>query len=270
MRTSFDGLRRPAVHVHAAAAHGLRGKRARLGQARGPEPLVDADRGRRLGHQRLCSHAVTVLELETPHGPARAHLQPVDEPLGALMLGHGAGGGVQARDITTAASAANANGFSVALIEQPYRVAGRRSPAPASQLDAAWIAIAEQLSERAAPEPAAHHGRAFRGSKSRVPNRPRRPTRWACSASPSRSTLHSARTRPPSARAGIDELDMVHVPALVVQGVNDRFGMPPATHNRIVAQIKGDHRLQSDLSAIATAVDAWLPQVLRAWAATRA
>src|SRR2546429_1369460 len=32
-------------------------------------------------------------------------------------------------------------GLSIALVEQPYRVAGRRTPAPASQLDAAWIAV---------------------------------------------------------------------------------------------------------------------------------
>ena len=91
---------------------------------------------------------MTALEIDTPHGPARAHLRLADEPIGALVLGHGAGGGVGARDLTTAADVAAAAGWSVALVEQPYRVAGRRSPAPAAQLDAAWTAVVAQLSGR--------------------------------------------------------------------------------------------------------------------------
>src|SRR5690349_15714915 len=91
-----------------------------------------------------------MLEIETSHGMARAHLHAVDEPRGALVLGHGAGGGVQAPDLVAATKAANEEGVSVALVEQPYRVAGRRSPAPGKQLDTAWIAVltylrAEQL-----------------------------------------------------------------------------------------------------------------------------
>jgi pimeloyl-ACP methyl ester carboxylesterase len=86
-----------------------------------------------------------MLEIDTPHGPAQAYLHAVDEPRGALVLGHGAGGGVQAPDLVAATKAANEEGFTVALVEQPYRVAGRRSPAPAKQLDAAWIAVVTHL-----------------------------------------------------------------------------------------------------------------------------
>jgi len=86
-----------------------------------------------------------ILELDTPHGLARAHVHPVDRPAGALVLGHGAGGGVNAPDLVAATEAANSAGLTVALVEQPYRVAGRRSPAPARQLDAAWTAVLEQL-----------------------------------------------------------------------------------------------------------------------------
>ena len=85
------------------------------------------------------------LTLDTPHGPALAHLHEVDDPRLAVVLGHGAGGGVAARDIVKATQAANEARASVALIEQPYRVAGRKSPAPAHQLDAAWQAVIEQL-----------------------------------------------------------------------------------------------------------------------------
>src|SRR5919198_5525152 len=83
--------------------------------------------------------------VETPHGPARVHLRAVDSPRGALVLGHGAGGGVESPDLVGAADAARAAGLSVALVEQPYRVAGRRSPAPANQLDAAWTAVVSHL-----------------------------------------------------------------------------------------------------------------------------
>src|SRR4051812_43300593 len=65
---------------------------------------------------------VTSVEIDTPHGPARAHLQLVGAPAAALVLGHGAGGGVGAPDLVAAADAARSVGVSVALVEQPYRV----------------------------------------------------------------------------------------------------------------------------------------------------
>ena len=86
-----------------------------------------------------------VIEVDTPHGRAQAHLQLVDRPRGALVLGHGAGGGVSAPDLATAADVAISEGLAVALVEQPYRVAGRRSPAPAGQLDVAWSAVVQHL-----------------------------------------------------------------------------------------------------------------------------
>ena len=86
-----------------------------------------------------------VLEIATPHGPARAHLRLVEGARAALVLGHGAGGGVNAPDLVAATRAASAARTSVVLVEQPYRVAGRRSPAPAAQLDAAWTAVVAAL-----------------------------------------------------------------------------------------------------------------------------
>ena len=87
------------------------------------------------------------MNVETPHGPARAHLHRADEPRGALVLGHGAGGGVEAPDLVAATEAALGEGFSVALVEQPYRVAGRKSSPPAHHLDTAWTAVIEELRE---------------------------------------------------------------------------------------------------------------------------
>src|SRR4051794_41297729 len=62
-----------------------------------------------------------------------------------MVLGHGAGGGVSAPDLMVAARVALERQVSVALVEQPYLVAGRKSQAPAAQLDAAWIAAVERL-----------------------------------------------------------------------------------------------------------------------------
>ena len=111
-----------------------------------------------------------MIELETPHGPARAHLQQAEEPVAALVLGHGAGGGIGAPDLKAATEAANAVGVTVALVEQPYRVAGRKSAAPAAQLDTAWTAVVEQL-RAAARRPAALRRRPLVRRAGRVPHR---------------------------------------------------------------------------------------------------
>ena len=112
---------------------------------------------------------VQTVDVDTPHGPARAHLDPVAAAHGAVVLGHGAGGGVGAPDLVAAAAGAREAGFAVALVEQPYRVAGRRSPAPAHHLDAAWIAVCARSRGRAA-RAAARHGRALVRRARRVPD----------------------------------------------------------------------------------------------------
>lgn len=199
-----------------------------------------------------------MVEIETPHGLARAHLQPADEPRGALVLGHGAGGGVAARDIVAAARAANDAGLSVALVEQPYRVAGRRSPAPAHQLDAAWIAVVDRL--RTAELRGLPVVTGGRSSGARVACRTASATRAAgvvCLAFPLEPPSRGA-PRP----SRLPELDAVDVPVLVVQGRTDRFGMPPASRLRTVVQVTGDHSLRADLGAIALAVHTWLDEIV--------
>jgi uncharacterized protein len=196
---------------------------------------------------------MSVLELETPQGPARVHVDADDEPRGALVLGHGAGGGVAARDLVAASRAAREEGLSVALVEQPYRVAGRRSPPQPPRLDAAWIAVVEQL--RAGPlagvELLVAGGRS---SGARVACRTAAATSAAgvvCLAFPLRPP---GGTRP----SRIDELDAVEVPVLVVQGERDPFGMPPPGRRREVVAVAGDHALRGDLPAVEAAVRRWL------------
>ncbi|MBZ4324381.1 hydrolase, partial [Streptomyces sp. SCA2-4] len=77
----------------------------------------------------------------TPAGEARIHWYRAAEPRLVLALGHGAGGGVEARDLQALAAALPAHGVNVALVEQPWRVAGRKvAPAPRA-LDTAWRAL---------------------------------------------------------------------------------------------------------------------------------
>ena len=193
-----------------------------------------------------------VLEIATPHGAARAHLQLVENARGGLVLGHGAGGGVNAPDLVAATHAAGAAGLSVALVEQPYRVAGRRSPAPAAQLDAAWAAVVAELRDSAlAGLPLVTGGRS---SGARVACRAAAATGAAgvlCLAFP----VHPP-GRPEKSR--LDELDAVPVPVLVIQGDRDPFGMPPDAPGRTVVRIAGDHGLKADRAALEAAVVAWL------------
>jgi uncharacterized protein len=193
-----------------------------------------------------------VVEIDTPHGLARAHVTKVRGARGALVLGHGAGGGVAARDLKAAAEAAIAEGLSVALVEQPYRVAGRRSPAPAAQLDAAWIAVVAALRRGALRRAPLIAG--GRSSGARVACRTAASIRAIgvlCLAFP----LHPP-GRPENTRQ--DELDAVEVPVLVVQGESDPFGMPPGGPNRAVVKVRGNHSLSSDIGTLRGAVGEWL------------
>jgi uncharacterized protein len=203
---------------------------------------------------------VTTIEIETPHGPARAHLRPAEHPRAALVLGHGAGGGVNARDLVTVAGAALALGISVALVEQPYRVAGRRSPPRAPQLDAAWIAVIEHLRAGAlAAFPMIVGGRS---SGARVACRTAETTGAIgvlCLAFPLQPPRREGATPAPSR---LTELDAVTVPTLIVQGERDPFGMPPATGEREVVVVQGDHSLRSDLRAVAAAAGTWFARLL--------
>jgi uncharacterized protein len=203
---------------------------------------------------------VATVEIDTPQGTARVHRHPAERPRAALALGHGAGGGVSARDLVAVRDAALSLGISVMLVEQPYRVAGRRAPPRAPHLDAAWIAIVEQL--RACELKSLPLIVGGRSSGARVACRTAAATGAIgvlCLAFPLRPPGREAAEPRPSRQA---ELDAVNVPTLVIQGASDPFGTPAAGPGRQVVEVVGDHGLRADLDGVANAARAWLSHCL--------
>lgn len=193
------------------------------------------------------------IEILTRHGLAVAHLHRVEAPVGAVVLGHGAGGGVGAPDLVAVTRTANAAGFAVVLVEQPYHAAGRKAAPRAPVLDAAWQDVVAHLRDGVlANLPLVVGGRS---AGARVACRTAEATRAVgvlCLAFP---------TRPPGrpdAPSRLPELDGVAVPVLVVQGDRDPYGVPPVAPGRTVVTVAGDHSLKKDLSAVTAAVRGWL------------
>jgi uncharacterized protein len=203
---------------------------------------------------------VQAVAVDTPYGRAKTHLHPAAKARAALVLGHGAAGGVSSPDLVAVTDVARSEGITVALVEQPYRVAGRSSPAPARQLDAAWTAVVDDLrAGELSGLPLVVGGRSLGA-------------RVACRTAVATGAVAvlclAFPLQPPRRRAGaaspsrLPELEEVTVPMLIVQGERDRFGVPPATPRRTVVQVPGDHSLRTDVQAVAAAVQDWLPRVV--------
>ena len=177
------------------------------------------------------------------------------------MLGHGAAGGVGAPDLVAVTRVAVADGISVVLTEQPYRVAGRRSPAPAHQLDAAFTAMLQQLRTGDLAGLAVVTG--GRSSGARVACRTAAAVGAVgvlCLAFPLFAPRRGVPLQERPSR--LDELEGVTVPVLIVQGLTDPFGMPEPAPGRTVIQVAGDHSLRKDLVAVSAAAGAWLTTTL--------
>ena len=195
------------------------------------------------------------VDIPTPHGPARVTVHTAAEPRAVLLLGHGAGGGIGAPDLLGATRAALDVDVSVALVEQPYRVAGHRAPAPAAQLDAAWLAVVAAVRAALPGLPLLVGGRS---SGARVACR-------TATAADAVAVLCLAFPVHPPGRPEKDrlaELAAPTVPVLVVQGERDPFGRPPAAPGRQLVVLAGDHSLKADLPGVTAAVTAWLPAIL--------
>lgn len=208
--------------------------------------------------------------VDTPPGVARITWHAARDARLVLALGHGAGGGIEARDLRALAAALPAHGVTVALVEQPWRVAGKKvAPAPKT-LDAAWTALWPTLAgatgrRRDTGLPVVAGGRSA-GARVACRTAGELGARAVLALS---FPLHPP-GRPEKSRA--DELTGVPVPVLVVQGGRDPFGapeeFPPDT--RIVEVPHGDHafavpkRAQTTereaMTALTESVIEWLPR----------
>lgn len=207
---------------------------------------------------------MTALDIDTPHGPARAHLTD-GGARGTLLLGHGAGGGVESADLLAVARDAAEAGWRVLRVEQPWRVAGKRiAPAPA-RLDEGWRAVLAHLS-------GGGHltGPLVVGGRSAG-------ARVACRTAVQVGAdgvlalafpLHPP-GRPEKSRAA--ELIGVPVPLVVVQGERDAFGAPAdvaavltGMPGASVYAVPGDHSLRRNPDLVGAAAASWLAEVLPA------
>jgi predicted alpha/beta-hydrolase family hydrolase len=200
-------------------------------------------------------------EIDTPVGSARLHVhEPAGSPAGTMVLGHGAGGGIGAADLVAVTAAAVGVGWRAVLMEQPWRVAGRRvAPAPA-RLDAAWVPAVAALRERLpATGPLVVGGRS---AGARVACR----TAVACGASGVVCLAFPLHPPGRPERSRLAELAGAGVPVLVVQGRKDPFGtaddllavLPDGVR---VVPVDGDHGMRAGAAAGAVAVAEWLARL---------
>ncbi|MER7875217.1 alpha/beta family hydrolase [Streptomyces solisilvae] len=210
----------------------------------------------------------TTETVPTPAGDARITWHHAPSPHTLLAASHGAGGGIEARDLRALAAALPGRGVSVALVEQPWRVAGKKiAPAP-STLDTGWRAVWPALEKAGLPTVAGG-----RSAGARVACRTAREL-GAKGVLALSFPLHPP-GKPERSRAG--ELLATGVPTLIVQGGRDPFGRPeefpelPADME-LVEVAYGDHGFglpksadldePAALALITGAVADWLPRAL--------
>lgn len=211
----------------------------------------------------------SVIEIATSRGPARAHLYRAaghtrgegpgaERARGLVVLGHGAGGGIDSADLQSMRALCQV-GWSVALVEQPWRVAGRRVAGPPAHLDEGWVEVVGQIHDS---------GALVLGGRSAG-------ARVACRTASTLGAdavlalafpLHPPR-RPEKSR-GHELLAPLHAdrPTLVVQGRRDPFGTPAEVRAAVgtepgplsVLEVAGDHAATRDLDLVTSTTISWL------------
>jgi predicted alpha/beta-hydrolase family hydrolase len=205
---------------------------------------------------------IQVSVVPTPHGDARLYKDRSRSPIATLLLGHGAGGGVDSRDLEALAQGLPRNGISVVRVEQPWHVAGKRIAPRPEVLDACLVAASDKLRVRT---PLVVGGRSA-GARSAA--------RTAKQLGAAGVLALAFPLHPPGKpeRSRLAELEAVEVPLLVVQGERDPFGTPeefPADHDLTVVP-GADHGFKvpkqgvvSQDDALAIIVEATLEWVVR-------
>ncbi|QSR30332.1 hydrolase [Nocardioides sp. S5] len=158
----------------------------------------------------------TVRSVATPHGAGRLHTRRATRPIATLLLSHGAGGGIESRDLWALADALPAQGVSVVLFEQPWRVAGRKVATAPPTLDAALTCAADVMRVRT---PLVVGGRSAGARSAARTARSLGATGCLALSFP----LHQpGRTEP----TRLPELRGTGLPTLLIQGERDPMGRP--------------------------------------------
>jgi predicted alpha/beta-hydrolase family hydrolase len=212
--------------------------------------------------------AVERRTVPTSVGDAVLHLsEATGAPSGTLVLGHGAGGGVDTPDLLALARTLPAAGLSVVRVEQPWHVAGRKVAGPPPTLDRAWLAALSAV-DRAVPMVVGG-----RSAGARVA------CRTAAELGAAGVLALAFPLHPPGRpeRSRLPELELpteAGLPVLVLQGTRDTFGGPadiPAEAGRLVVPIDGgDHSFrvlkggdqQGALARLVAVTQAWLAELL--------
>ena len=202
-----------------------------------------------------------VREIATPHGPARAHLTDGGS-VGTLVLGHGAGGGIEAAHLVEITAEASMAGWRVARVEQPWRVAGKRIATAPARLDEGWNAVLAALrADDVLTGPLVLGGRS---AGARVACRTAA-EQGAAGVLALAFPLHPP-GKPEKSRAA--ELTGVTVPLVVVQGETDAFGAPAEVAAVLTGRpgasvyaVPGDHSLKRDVDVVAAAAMSWLGEL---------
>jgi predicted alpha/beta-hydrolase family hydrolase len=204
-----------------------------------------------------------VQEHDTPLGPARTHTTEADGVVrGTLVLGHGAGGGVESVDLVAVTADAAAAGWRVIRVEQPWRVAGERVATAPPRLDEAWTIVLDRLRDAGRLE-----GPLVLGGRSAGARVACRTAAWQDAAGvltlafPLHPPGKPEKTRGP-------ELTAVTVPIVVVQGETDAFGAPAdvaavlaGRASASVYAVPGDHSLKRNVEVVAAAALSWLTEL---------
>ena len=165
------------------------------------------------------------------------HTAAAAQPVGTVVLGHGAGGGVGTPDLRALARGLPPAGVTVVLVDQPWVVAGRRVAAPPPTLDRAWTAVLEQLPLAGPLLVGGRSAGARVGCRTAVQV-------GAAGVLALAFPLHPPGNRP-SRRPELDAPSAAGLPVLVLQGTRDSFGAPaeiPVAPGRVVVAIEdGDH-----------------------------
>ena len=187
----------------------------------------------------------------TALGEARTVTARARRPDATLLLSHGAGGGINSRDLVALAESLPRHGITVVCFEQPWVLAGRKVATPPPTLDVGLRAAAARLRSSA---PLIVGGRSA-GARSAA--------RCARGLGAAGCLALAFPLHPPGRpeKSRLPELDALRVPTLVVQGESDPFGTPPDGPNRTVVHIPGTHSLRSS-ATVAAAVSDWLAKVI--------